>query len=158
MKSNQLRSLIQELIKEVVSAEPLVKPKEKEKEKTTPAEPKKPYVNPNNVPKRPPKASKQVEENKEEVLFNKIMDKYKKLQNENILNEYSNKIINQLVNKFKQEKPNLEIEIIKMYIDRFSQIKNNPKISKKDITKYNWEELETIINSYPSKKYNPNFK
>jgi hypothetical protein len=62
-----------------------------------------------------------------------------------ILNEYSDKIINQLVDKFKQEQPSLEPNIIQAYINRFSQIKNGLKISEKDITKYSWKELENVV-------------
>lgn len=66
---------------------------------------------------------------------------------EETLNEYSTKIVSQLVNKFKQEQPNLDTNIIQAYIDRFTQIKNSPKVSEKDITKYSWKELETVVDS-----------
>ena len=74
-----------------------------------------------------------------------------KLEN-NILNEYTDKIINQLIDKFKQEKPNLAPNIIQSYIERFSQIKDSPRVSEKDILKYSWKELETIVDSNQPKR------
>lgn len=71
---------------------------------------------------------------------------------EEILNEYSAKIINQLIDKFKQEQPSLDTNIIQAYIDRFTQIRNSPKVSEKDITKYSWKELETVIDSNQPKR------
>jgi hypothetical protein len=68
------------------------------------------------------------------------------------LDEYSNKVVNTLVDKFKQEEPSLETDVIKAYINRFDQIKSSPKISNKDITKYSWKELENIINSNQPKR------
>jgi len=68
------------------------------------------------------------------------------------LKEYSDKIVNQLVDKFKQEKPNLGVDIIKAYINRFSQIKNNPRVTEKDITKYNWKDLETTVDANQPKR------
>jgi hypothetical protein len=69
-----------------------------------------------------------------------------------ILNEYNEKLVNKLIDKFKQEKPNLGAELIKTYIDRFSQIKNSPNVSNKDITQYSWKELETIVDSNQPKR------
>ena len=71
---------------------------------------------------------------------------------ENILSEYSGKIINQLIDKFKQEKPNLAPNTIQSYIERFSQIKDSPRVSEKDILKYSWKELETIVDSNQPKR------
>ena len=71
---------------------------------------------------------------------------------EEILNEYSTKIINQLIDRFKQEQPSLDTNIIQAYINRFTQIRNSPKISEKDITKYSWKELETAIDSNQPKR------
>jgi len=68
------------------------------------------------------------------------------------LDEYSNKVVNTLIDKFKQEEPSLETDVIKAYINRFDQIKSSPKISNKDITKYSWKELENIINSNQPKR------
>lgn len=83
----------------------------------------------------------------------KYYTKLAKLKLENhILNEYSNKIINQLIDKFKQEKPNLSPNIIQSYIERFSQIKDSPRVSEKDILKYSWKELENIVDSNQPKR------
>jgi cytidyltransferase-like protein len=68
------------------------------------------------------------------------------------LKEYSDKIVNQLVDKFKQEKPNLGVDTIKAYINRFSQIKDSPRVTEKDITKYNWKDLETTVDANQPKR------
>ena len=68
------------------------------------------------------------------------------------LTEYSTKIITQLINKFKLEKPDLDDNTITTYINRFSQIKDNPNIPQKDITKYTWNDLEKVINNNQSKR------
>jgi hypothetical protein len=68
------------------------------------------------------------------------------------LQEYSDKVINQLVSRFMQEDPTLSDELIKKYIERFEQIKNSPNISEKDILKYSWDKLEqTIIDNQPKR-------
>ena len=69
-----------------------------------------------------------------------------------VLNEYSAGTINQLVTKFQQKQPDLEADIIQSYIDRFSQIKDSPKVSEKDITKYSWEDLKNIVDLNPQKR------
>jgi len=68
------------------------------------------------------------------------------------LNEYSDKIITQLISKFKTEKPNLDDSIITAYIERFSQIKDSPNVSQKDITKYTWNDLEKVISDNQPKR------
>jgi len=68
------------------------------------------------------------------------------------LNEYSNKIIAQLISKFKAEKPDLDDNIITTYIERFSQIKDSPNVSQKDITKYTWNDLEKVISDNQPKR------
>lgn len=85
------------------------------------------------------------------------MVRYPKGMNESqttkiILKEYSSKLIDVLVNKFKQESPNLEKDIIISYINRFVQIKNSPKVLEKDITKYTWKQLETVVDSNQPKR------
>lgn len=67
------------------------------------------------------------------------------LISEQILKEYSDKIFNQLISKFKSEKPSLSNEVIKAYIERFYQLKKSPKIKEKDITKYTWAKLEQTV-------------
>jgi len=69
-----------------------------------------------------------------------------------ILKEYSTKLIDVLVNKFNQESPNLEKDIIISYINRFVQIKNSPRVLEKDITKYTWKQLETVVDSNQPKR------
>ena len=61
---------------------------------------------------------------------------------EELLNEYSNNIIK----KFKSERPDLDKDTIIAYVDRFFQIQDSPKVSQKDITKYTWDDLEKIVN------------
>jgi cytidyltransferase-like protein len=68
------------------------------------------------------------------------------------LKEYSDKIVNQLVDKFKQENPELTDNQIKEYIKRFDQIKNNLPANKRDILKYSWDELEEIVAANQSKR------
>ena len=65
---------------------------------------------------------------------------------EDILNEYSDKI----VNKFKQEDPKLTDDEIKKVLARFDQIKNN--LYEKDILQYNWNELIDTIVDYEPKR------
>jgi len=74
------------------------------------------------------------------------------LLEDDFLAEYSQSIINQLVDKFKQEKPNLGVDTIKAYINRFSQIKDSPRVTEKDITKYNWKDLETVVDANQPKR------
>ena len=52
---------------------------------------------------------------------------------EMILREYNEKFLNQIIQKFKGEIPDLEEEIIRVYINRFVQIKNSPNVTEKDI-------------------------
>ena len=61
----------------------------------------------------------------------------------NILNEYGQNLINDLIEKFQKEEPSLTPNIIKNYIETFEKIKNN--LEEKDITKYSWKELENIV-------------
>jgi hypothetical protein len=68
------------------------------------------------------------------------------------LKEYSQSTINDLVTKFKQEKPNLGADIIKAYINRFDQIKSKPEVTNKDIITYVWKDLETIVDANQPKR------
>ncbi len=96
----------------------------------------------------------------EEILstYIEISNKYDreilklKLINETSINEYSNKLVNDLTAKFQQEKPNLGVNIIQSYINRFSQIKDSPRVTEKDITKYNWKDLETTVDANQPKR------
>ena len=68
------------------------------------------------------------------------------------ITEYSDKIINQLIDKFKQENPELDDNEMKEYINRFSQIKDSPRVTEKDITKYSWKDLETTVDANQPKR------
>lgn len=68
------------------------------------------------------------------------------------LKEYSDKLVKNLIDKFKKEKPNLGLNIIQSYINRFAQIKNSPRVTEKDITKYSWKELETVVDANQPKR------
>lgn len=71
---------------------------------------------------------------------------------EELLKEYSEKIVKQLKDKFQKEDDLLNDTVIEYYINRFEQLKNSPKITQKDITKYTFKELEEIVDKFP----NPN--
>lgn len=64
-----------------------------------------------------------------------------------LLEAYSEKLVLQLIDGFKQENPDLDENTIKAYIDRFQQIKDSPKVENKDITTYSWDDLETLIST-----------
>lgn len=66
-----------------------------------------------------------------------------------LINEYGQKKIDQLIEKFQKEKPGLSREIINTYINDFEKI--SKKLPNKDIDKYSWEELETTVDSNRSK-------
>ena len=59
--------------------------------------------------------------------------------------EYSQKVVNQLIDKFKRENPEVDIDTLKDYINRFDQIKNGPNIVNKDISTYTFNELESVV-------------
>jgi hypothetical protein len=70
----------------------------------------------------------------------------------NELNEaYSEKAVQGFINKFKEEADDLNISItdqqLKSYIERFDIIKNSPKISEKDLNKYNVSQLIKLVTS-----------
>jgi hypothetical protein len=65
------------------------------------------------------------------------------------LNEYSEGEMRNLMAKFKEEAEDLDVSItddqLKKYIERFDQIKNSPKITKKDLRKYSLAELINLV-------------
>jgi hypothetical protein len=65
---------------------------------------------------------------------------------------YSEKLVQQLIDRFKEEEPGLSDSIAKAYIDRFQQIKNSPKVQEKDINRYSWKDLEAVIFANPGKR------
>jgi hypothetical protein len=74
----------------------------------------------------------------------------------NILNEYAQKVVNDLIKKYMVENPNLtddDIESIKKdYINRFEELKASPKVVEKDITKYSFQQLKKLVDSFPKKE------
>ena len=69
-------------------------------------------------------------------------------QTQRLISElFSEKLVAQLIDRFKQEDPNIDENTIKFYIDRFQQIKNSPKVQNKDITTYTWGNLKELIDT-----------
>jgi len=69
------------------------------------------------------------------------------------LNEYSEGEIKFLLNKFKEEAEDLNIQVsdeqLKKYIERFDQLKNNPKVTDKDLRKYSLSKLIKLVTASP---------
>ena len=67
------------------------------------------------------------------------------------LNEYSSGEIKNLMDKFKEEADDLNINIddakLESYIQRFDQLKNSPKIQEKDLRKYSLSKLIKLVTS-----------
>lgn len=67
------------------------------------------------------------------------------------INEYSSGEIKKLMDKFKEEADDLNIEIddakLESYIQRFDQLKNSPKITEKDLRKYSLSKLIKLVTS-----------
>ena len=69
---------------------------------------------------------------------------------EGLIREYSAGIINRLIQKFKQEDPELTDDEIKKVIKRFDQVKDN--VEQRDILKYTWDDLvDTAISHEPKR-------
>ncbi len=73
-----------------------------------------------------------------------------------LIEAYSPKVMQQLMDKFKNEIEDFEIEDvtdeqIETYIKRFDQIKNSPKIKEKDLFNYTLPDLIRLITSSPLK-------
>jgi hypothetical protein len=71
---------------------------------------------------------------------------------ENGLNEaYAPSVMTKLIDKFKEEADDLNIEIndeqLKKYIERFDVLKNSPKIPEKDLFKYSLSQLIRLVTS-----------
>jgi len=68
------------------------------------------------------------------------------------LNEYSEGEIKRLMDKFTEEADDLNIDItpeqLKIYIERFDQIKNSPKITEKDLRKYSLNQLIRLVSTF----------
>lgn len=69
-----------------------------------------------------------------------------------LLLEYSEKIIDSLVDKFTKEDPVVSTEFVRFYIKRFKQLKDSPNIEQKDITKYSWKELQKVVDGNQKRK------
>jgi hypothetical protein len=67
------------------------------------------------------------------------------------LTEISNTLMNQLLIKFKDETEDTEDQM-KEYINSFERYKNGLPSDKRDITKYTYEELKSLIKSKTIKK------
>jgi hypothetical protein len=69
------------------------------------------------------------------------------------LNEYSQGEMKFLMDKFKEEAEDLDIQIsdeqLKKYIERFDQLKNNPKVTEKDLRKYSLSKLIQLATASP---------
>ena len=69
------------------------------------------------------------------------------------LNEYSQGEMKFLMDKFKEEAEDLNIQIddeqLKKYIERFDALKNNPKVTEKDLRKYSLSKLIKLVTSSP---------
>jgi hypothetical protein len=67
------------------------------------------------------------------------------------LNEYSEGELKKLMAQFKEEADDLNIQIsddqLKAYIERFDSLKNSPKITDKDLRKYNLSKLIKLVTS-----------
>ena len=67
------------------------------------------------------------------------------------LNEYSSGEVKKLMDKFKEEADDLNINIddakLESYIQRFDQLKNSPKIQEKDLRKYSLSKLIKLVTS-----------
>lgn len=69
----------------------------------------------------------------------------------NILLEYSNKLIDNIITRYQLESGDDSEEFenwIRDLIKRFDQIKTSPKIIEKDITKYWFEKLENTVTNF----------
>jgi hypothetical protein len=69
------------------------------------------------------------------------------------LNEYSDKEVKFLMDKFKEEAEDLNIQVsdaqLKKYIERFDALKNSPKVTDKDLRKYSLSKLIKLVTSSP---------
>jgi len=76
------------------------------------------------------------------------------------LNEYSEGEIKYLLNKFKEEAEDLNIQVsdeqLKKYIERFDKLKDSPKVTDKDLRKYSLSKLIKIVTSSPGTEVSSN--
>ena len=72
------------------------------------------------------------------------------------LTEVSNKVMNQLITKFKSESDDTEEEM-KSLINAFDRFKNGLGANDRDITKYSYDQLRNLVKSKNLKKEELNF-
>jgi hypothetical protein len=69
------------------------------------------------------------------------------------LNEYSEGEMKRLMAQFKDEAEDLNIQVsdeqLKKYIERFNTLKNNPKVTDKDLRKYSLSKLIKLVTASP---------
>ena len=69
------------------------------------------------------------------------------------LNEYKEGEINRLMAQFKAEAEDLNIQVsdeqLKKYIERFSRLKDSPKVTEKDLRKYSLSKLIKLVTASP---------
>jgi hypothetical protein len=61
-------------------------------------------------------------------------------------------LINIITEKFRHTNPDVDEDKIREYIKRFDEIKGSPNVKEKDITKYTWDQLVTVIVDNSNKK------
>jgi uncharacterized protein YneF (UPF0154 family) len=64
-----------------------------------------------------------------------------------MLLEYADKVVTQLMRRYKTEHPELTEPQMRHYIEAFDRYKSDARIKEKDITKYSFDELEHVIDS-----------
>tara|TARA_R110000787_G_scaffold39265_4_gene98603 strand:- start:2432 stop:3898 length:1467 start_codon:yes stop_codon:yes gene_type:complete len=87
------------------------------------------------------------------------MNAFDKLYSSTLIFEYSEKVIQIIITKFKEENPALTDDLIRNAIDRFDQVKSSPVFkdksplgNNKDITQYSWAQMELLIDAFPRKE------
>jgi hypothetical protein len=65
---------------------------------------------------------------------------------------YSVGLINIMTEKFLHSNPDVDEDKIREYIKQFDNLKSSPNVKEKDITKYTWEQLVTVIVDNSKKK------
>lgn len=65
-----------------------------------------------------------------------------------LIQEFSNKLVQNLKDKFRIEEDDLEDREIDYYLNRFNEIKDSPQVNQKDVTKYGWKELKSLVDGF----------
>lgn len=69
-----------------------------------------------------------------------------------LLTEISEKLKKRLIDKYRKEKPDLDVETITFYIDGFERFKNGLPPEQRDITKYSFDDLEHLVDSRQARR------